>query len=93
MKQSLVCSTIQHLYVEMVSWITKIWMEIHLVSDNNCNIVNLYCPIFSLQGMTNNVRLNLVLVTLHVRLTFLYRARQLVLMTLNTIFSVANSYG
>ena len=30
-------------------------MKNHLVSDNNCNAVNVYCPIFW-QGMTNNVR-------------------------------------
>ena len=41
----------------------EIWMEIHLVSDNNCNIVNLQC-IFT-QGVTNNVKLLVVLMTLH----------------------------
>ena len=34
----------------------EILMENHLVSDNNCNVVNLCCPIFG-QGMTSNVSL------------------------------------
>ena len=33
----------------------EIWMKSHLVSDSNCNIVDLQCPIF-LQGMTNYFR-------------------------------------
>jgi hypothetical protein len=39
---------------EISSWMNQIWMENHLVSDNNYNIVNLYSP-KNLQGMTNNV--------------------------------------
>ena len=35
----------------------EIWMKIHLVSDSNCNIVNLYSPKKNLQGMPNNVGL------------------------------------
>jgi hypothetical protein len=27
--------------LEMLSWMTKIWMKNHLVSGNNCNTVNL----------------------------------------------------
>jgi hypothetical protein len=26
---------------ETLSWMFKIWMENHLVSDNNCNTINL----------------------------------------------------
>ena len=29
--------------------------ENHLVSDNNCNIVNILCSFFFKQGMINNV--------------------------------------
>ena len=29
---------------EILSWMTKIWMEIHLVSESTCNIVNLLSP-------------------------------------------------
>ena len=29
---------------ETLSWMIEIWMKIHLVSDNNCNTVNLYSP-------------------------------------------------
>ena len=39
---------------EKMSWMVKIWMENHLVSDSNCNIVNL-------QGMTNNVGITLTI--------------------------------
>ena len=35
----------------------EIWMKNHLVSDNNCNTINLYPPSQKLQGMTNNVGL------------------------------------
>jgi hypothetical protein len=38
----------------ILSWMTKIWMENHLVSDNNCNIYDLPKD---LQGRTNNVGL------------------------------------
>ena len=33
----------------------EMWMAVQLVSNDNCNIVNLYCPIFCLHGMRNNV--------------------------------------
>ena len=26
---------------EILSWMTEIWMKVHLVSDSNCNIVSL----------------------------------------------------
>ena len=29
---------------ELVSWMIEIWMINHLVSDNNCNTVNLKVP-------------------------------------------------
>jgi hypothetical protein len=35
----------------------QIWMKNYLVSDNNCNIVDLYNILKILQGMTNNVGL------------------------------------
>ena len=41
--------------MNMLSWIFEIQMQSHLVSDINCNIVHLQCPI-SLQGMTTNFR-------------------------------------
>ena len=50
----------------------QIWMKNQLVSDSNCNIVDLYNALNFLQGMTNSVGLTLVLVTL-------YRGLQLVL--------------
>ena len=34
----------------------EILMENHLVSDGNCNVVNLYLSNFFWQGMTNNAR-------------------------------------
>jgi hypothetical protein len=40
---------------EILSWIIKIWMKNHLVSDGNCDIVNLESP--NLQGMTNYVEI------------------------------------
>ena len=39
---------------EILSWMIEIWMKTQLVSDSNCNIVNLYSP-KKLQGMTNNI--------------------------------------
>ena len=42
---------ILHLCDELLSWMIEIWMKNHLVSDRNCNIVNLQCP--------NNVRFTL----------------------------------
>ena len=41
---------------EMLSWMIEIWMRNHLVSDINCNIVNVILP-NKLQRMTNNVGL------------------------------------
>ena len=41
---------------EILSWMIGIWMENHLVSDDNCNSVNPYSP-QNLQGMINNVGL------------------------------------
>jgi hypothetical protein len=29
---------------EILSWMIEIWMKIHLVGDNNCNIVYLELP-------------------------------------------------
>jgi hypothetical protein len=41
---------------EIFPWMIEIWMKKHLVSDSNCNNVNLYSPKKPL-GMTNNVGL------------------------------------
>ena len=41
---------------EILSWMIGFWMKDHLVSDNLCNIVNLYPP-KKLQRMTNSVGL------------------------------------
>ena len=47
---------------EMLSWMIEMWMKNHLVSDSNCNTVNLYPPNFIylfiyLKIMTTNVGL------------------------------------
>ena len=41
---------------EILPWMIEFWMKNHLVNDSNCNIVNLWTPIF-LQGMINSVGL------------------------------------
>ena len=41
--------------IEVLSWMIEIWMNDHLVSDDNCNIVNLKCPVLFTR-MTSNVR-------------------------------------
>ena len=41
---------------EILSWMIEIWMKKHLVSNSNCNTVNLE-SLKILQGMTNNVGL------------------------------------
>ena len=35
---------------------TEIWMKKRLVSDNNCNTVNLQCPIIFITKNDNNVK-------------------------------------
>jgi hypothetical protein len=44
---------------ETLSRMVEIWMQNHLVSDGNCNIVNLEPPPLSLQGMPNHVRVSI----------------------------------
>ena len=39
-----------------LSWMIKIWIKNHLVSDSNCNTI-IYNPTKNLQGSTNNVGL------------------------------------
>ena len=60
---------IQNFCIEILSWMTEIWMENHLVSDSKCNIVNLECP----KSSTRNEKImsgsHLVSMTLHGRLT------------------------
>ena len=41
---------------EILSWMIEMWMKSHLVSDSNCNTINLYPP-KNLQKLTNNVGL------------------------------------
>ena len=41
---------------KLKSWIIEIWMKIHLISDNNCNTINLQSP-KKFQGMTHFVGL------------------------------------
>jgi hypothetical protein len=41
---------------EMLSWMIEVWMNNQLVSDVNCNTINIVSPPKS-QGMTNNVGL------------------------------------
>ena len=43
---------------EKLSWMIKNWMENCLVSDSNCNTVNLYSPKNIYKGMTSNVGLS-----------------------------------
>ena len=42
----------EHFYNEILSWVIEIWMENHLINDNNNKIVhhNVQC---SLQGVAN----------------------------------------
>ena len=42
---------------EILSWMIEIWINRHLISDNNCNIVQIYIPPTNLQGMTTNIGL------------------------------------
>ena len=39
--QSLVYSTSYVFYNETLSWMVEIWMKNDLISDNNCNVINL----------------------------------------------------
>ena len=41
---------------EILSWAIEIWMKNHLVSDSNCNTVNLYSP----ERLTRNDKQSLV---------------------------------
>ena len=43
---------------EISSWMIEIWMKNHLVSDSNCNTVNIF-SLKKLQGMTYNIGLTL----------------------------------
>jgi hypothetical protein len=56
----------------MLPQLNEIWMKYHLVSDNNCNIVNLQCPIFLFFSDKDKHIMSgfhFVLVTLHGRFT------------------------
>ena len=39
--QRLIHFTTEHLHDEILSWMIEIWMENDLISDSNCNIVNI----------------------------------------------------
>jgi hypothetical protein len=39
----------------ILSWMIEIWIKFHVLSDSNCNIVNLYNVLMLLQGIKNNV--------------------------------------
>ena len=46
-----------NIYVlEKLAWVIEIWMENHLVSNNNYNIVNLWYSIFLYKEWKVNVR-------------------------------------
>ena len=42
---------------EILSWMIVIWMKNGLVSDSNCDTINLQSPPPKLQGTSNNVGL------------------------------------
>ena len=50
---------------ELLSWMLEFRTKNHLVSHSNCNVVILLSPYLFLQGMTHNVGVTLLLVTLH----------------------------
>jgi hypothetical protein len=59
----------KYLCNETLTWMIDIWMTNHLVSDNNCNIVNMNAQFFSYKEWQIVEDLDIVLVTLHRRLT------------------------
>ena len=64
----------------------EIWMKNQLVFDNKRNIVNLSCP----NVFTNNVRFTSIDGQHYTRVYIECRARQIKLVTINTLFSVVN---
>jgi len=82
---------------EILSCMTEIWMKYQLVSDNTNNIVNLCAQTLFTRNEEIMVGSQLMLVTLHMRFIISNEQRQIELVTLNKIFSVAkytcNSYN
>ena len=76
----------------ILSWMIKIWMKIHSISDCNCNVVSIYCPSFLLgiflQEVTNIYRSTLSVGGITRAVYNQYWARQIEVVTLNTILSV-----
>ena len=71
---------------EILSWLIEIWMKIHLVSDSNYRIVNLYSPnLFFFEDWQTMLGQHLVLVTV-------YRSLRLVLSKTIRIGDINNSY-
>ena len=53
---SLTIGHLSSICYEMLSWMIEIWVKSYLVSDSNCNVINLESP-KNLQIMKNNVGL------------------------------------
>ena len=53
---SLTIGHLSSICYEMLSWMIEIWVKSYLVSDSNCNVINLESP-KKLQIMKNNVGL------------------------------------
>ena len=69
---------------EMLSWMIEIWTKHHLVSDGNCNVVNLESPLKKIQK-ERQIMLgeHFVFVTTTPRFTISIEPRPLGLATLN----------
>ena len=88
-KQSLVYFAFSQSCNETLPWTIENELKNHIVSNSNCNgILGLQRPNV-LEGMTNNVSLHIVWVTLTRVVYNQCWARQIRLVTINTIFSVA----
>ena len=69
-----------------MSWMIEIWMKTRLVSDSNCNTVNLHSPNdFFSQGTTNNVGLTFSVGDTTPWVTISIEPRRLGLVALNII--------
>jgi hypothetical protein len=74
-------------YDETLSWMIEIWMKNYLVSDNDCNNISLKSPP---QEKKNYKECQLMLSS-HLVLVTLYCGLQLVLVTLDNIFTAVAS--
>ena len=78
---------------EILSWMIEIWMNIHSVSDGNCNTnIPQPPPPHNLQGMTKNVSLTFNVSDIIKQFTIIIEQYSLDFMTINIIFSVAWTY-